>query len=324
MKKKSHKQIGYVASVGERGMIVASPKSKDAFRAFLESVRSARESIGLSRNDATAARWPAGLPHECLYRGHADACYRLVPSLIRSAVNRGWTPARTTSTKPQRLKAITALQDLEAQIFYEFLPRARKIIPSAQNDWDVLFLMRHHGVATRLLDWTQSLGVALYFALAPIVSDPELRERCVLAEDTQSWRGPHIWLLNPYRLNADARSWETPDLVAPRFLDGLDESYGDFLGDFTSPGMETEFPVAVLPETLNDRLNAQRGVFTIHGDLHEAMEDILPRDMVSKVELPIAALAAAIEFLEDAGMSESVLFPDLDALGRDIHRKYRL
>lgn len=83
-------------------------------------------------------------------------------------------------------------------------------------------------------------------------------------------------------------------------------------------------PVAVLPEVLNDRLNAQRGVFTIHGDLHSPMESLLPTTMLQRADLPQSVLPAAIEFLEDAGLNESVLFSDLDALGRDLHRKYCL
>jgi hypothetical protein len=246
-----------------------------------------------------------------------------LPTLIRSAIKLGWQPV-TNASFPKKVHSIEKLQELEGELFYEFLPRAQKLLPHIEDDWDVLFLMRHHGVATRLLDWSQSLGVALYFALRNIVSDPNLRARAMRGDVGEAWTQPHIWILNPIRLNSNERSWDFPGLLAPRFMDNGDESYGDYLADFEDPGMDVELPFAVLPEVLNDRLNAQRGVFTIHGDIHAPMEDMLGRDVLVKVDLPLEALPAALVFLEDSGLCESVLFPDLDALGRDLHRKYRL
>ena len=33
------------------------------------------------------------------------------------------------------------------------------------GDWEYLFLMQHHGVLTRLLDWSENPFFALYFAI---------------------------------------------------------------------------------------------------------------------------------------------------------------
>ena len=101
-------------------------------------------------------------------------------------------------------------------------------------------------------------------------------------------------------------------------------TYADCLSDFDDPRMGIELPVAILPEMLNDRLNAQRGLFTIHGDLHLPMEEMLDDNILARVDMPKEALPAALALLEDAGLCESVLFPDLDALARDLNRKYRL
>ena len=44
--------------------------------------------------------------------------------------------------------------------------RARELHAGTQSDLDVLFSMHHFGTPTGLLDWTETLGVAVYFALA--------------------------------------------------------------------------------------------------------------------------------------------------------------
>jgi len=45
---------------------------------------------------------------------------------------------------------------------------------------------------------------------------------------------------------------------------------------------------------------------------------------VKSVELPQSAHADAVKFLEDAGIDEFLMFPDLDGLGRHLNRKYRI
>jgi hypothetical protein len=110
-------------------------------------------------------------PHqECYYRGHSDTKFRLLPSLFRGL--------RTDDDECWKL---------ERRIFFEFRTRARQLYGVDHSDWDVLFHMQHHGVPTRLLDWTSIFGVALYFAL--------------LEHQADESRLPCVWIMNPYALN---------------------------------------------------------------------------------------------------------------------------
>jgi hypothetical protein len=88
------------------------------------------------------------IPGVAVYRGVSDATYDLLPSVGR------WSG-------PERERL-----NWERQLFNDFKTRAGgylSVIP--QNDWEWLFLAQHHGLPTRLLDWTSSPLVALHFAL---------------------------------------------------------------------------------------------------------------------------------------------------------------
>src|SRR5260370_2706495 len=83
-----------------------------------------------------------------VFRGHSNWRFALIP-----AVGRG------THTSVSRAK-------YEESLFDIFRREARGCLNATpRNDWEWLSLGEHHGLPTRLLDWTHNRLVALYFAV---------------------------------------------------------------------------------------------------------------------------------------------------------------
>ncbi len=87
-----------------------------------------------------------------VYRGASDACRGLLTSLDRLG-----------GVDPPHSK-----RGLEAHILRNFIRYSRPHLHTPPvNEWEVLVAAQHHGVPTRLLDWTYSPLVAAHFATRP-------------------------------------------------------------------------------------------------------------------------------------------------------------
>jgi FRG domain-containing protein len=65
------------------------------------------------------------------------------------------------------------LKHRERRLIETFSVYAGEHLPRDTTDWDVLFLGQHHRLPTRLLDWTASPYVALFFATEDPADDDE-------------------------------------------------------------------------------------------------------------------------------------------------------
>jgi len=209
------------------------------------------------------------------FRGHTNSMWKLVPSLFRKKF----------------------YEKSECHMYYDFLSYSGPLYESKRSSWEVLFDMRHCGVPTRLLDWTETLAVALYFSIHGRV----LR--------------PAIWILNPFKLNEQVAGL---NLINP--ISDLDYDY--FLAYITQRDIPPNGPLAMIPPKQNKRQFAQKGVFTLHGRISDPLEKQFP-DCVRMLYIPKPLIPRIKKFLKFSGVNEYSMFPDFDGLGRHIVELYK-
>ncbi|MCP1134904.1 FRG domain-containing protein [Paenibacillus polysaccharolyticus] len=172
-----------------------------------------------------------------------------------------------------------------------------------ETDWNLLYLMQHHGVLTRLLDWSESFNVALFFAFNEWKTDDFA---C-------------IWMLRPTKLNDASKG----NLIYKLPREGVPYENHIFNKDFPFD----PYSVALYPMRNSSRLVAQQGVFTLQGN------SMLPLDRehdarlvndgnLKKIILTPDMRADIRDYLELSGVNYYTLFPDLDGLSKYINRSF--
>lgn len=235
------------------------------------------------------AAWDTRPPRTLWYRGQSSSKYELIPSTFRG---RYGALFERNMTRDFRLMAPTLLDR----------------VPTSELSW--LFLMQHYGLPTRLLDWTGSHLVALYFAVEQV-------------DDSSS---AAVWVIRPGKLNAAVLGEVT---IATQSHPALQEY---LLGPEHMRAREVEGvdAVAVRPEFESQRIVAQRGGFTLHGrrplGLESICEDLATRGNgnvpLAMLEIEPSAKRTILRELMAAGVSCSTIYPELQGIAQELKLRY--
>lgn len=177
--------------------------------------------------------------------------------------------------------------------------------------WNWLSLAKHHGLPTRLLDWTYSPYVAMHFATY------DFRR---FEQDAALWcvdyRKINELLPQPLRkvLGAEDVNIFTTELLN-RVATTLDE-YDALSTD--------DFVVFFEPPSLDERIVNQFALFSLPSSATMSLEALLCRreDLYRRVIIPAALKWEIRDKLDQANITERVLFPGLDGLSQWLKRYF--
>lgn len=268
---------------------------------FIERVSALRDSWGLAKHKELWFRGES--------RNYAETNLR--PKLYRPAPNLA-------------LKPVPKLLEIENDLYKEFQRNAVELSNEKTSEedwgWDSYFLMQHHSAPTRLLDWSDGSLMALHFAL---------RNK---ADDSEHAR---VYVLEPYRLMD--KLTELPEVTIHK------EEWKAYVGNHPSYDLkEDEWEDAYLPGDEEDlmemkvprpplvmefphitrRIAAQRSRFVVFGTDPSWLSEELkkPDSTIQVIEVSASSRSKLRQQLRDCGITESVIYPDLDGLGREMEQ----
>ena len=180
------------------------------------------------------------------------------------------------------------------------------------DKWNWYFLMQHYQAPTRILDWTINPLVALYFAVR-----------------SERNRDAVVWIVDPWRWNRA----HIKDLYGPAVA-GWKETDGyllDLEDAFDSEKEENQtskkWPVAIEPPHIDRRIAAQGSRFFLFGskrDMTDSPTINRPKggggkhSVLDKIIIRKGVAEGVRAALNEIGINERAMFPDLEGVGRHI------
>ena len=200
---------------------------------------------------------------------------------------------------------------LERHLLRNFRKYAHKTHNTNVSLWNWLAIAQHHGLPTRLIDWTYSPYVALHFATANILRYDE---------------DAVIWCMNYVKSNEylprplkEVIYEEGSNVFTAEMLDLVCDSQRKF-----DELQKDPFVLFLEPPALDDRITNQHALFSMFSDPSAGLAQWLKKhkELYFRIVIPADLKWEVRDKLDQANITERVLFPGLDGLSRWLKRHY--
>lgn len=225
-----------------------------------------------------------------VYRGLSDYSYELKSSLMRLG---------------------GPFTKLEKHLLRNFIKYARRNNLPGESLWNGLALAQHHGLPTRLIDWTYSPLIALHFATSSL----------------QKFNTDGvIWCVNYVKTNQylpkplhDVLIEEGSNVFTPTMLDKVCDSLKSLENLQSFP-----FNLFLEPPSLDERIVNQHALFSLMSDSAYSFGHWLHENpgIHFRIRIPSGLKWEIRDKLDQANITERVLFPGLDGLSKWLKRQY--
>jgi hypothetical protein len=240
-----------------------------------------------------------GFGNEFVFRGQANASWPLASSLERM-LNPVWE---------QDGFDFKRYEDYTLKMFSGKYHLYSNDLVNPVSKLEILALMQHYGAPTRLVDFTQSPYLALYFAMETY-NPLEGKDFALFAVDYTSLMKRSLGKLRELDKNFD-HNLESLE-------ENKDQIFDDVIDRFTH-----ELLWVTEPRIINRRLDLQAGSFLTSINRRTKIEDAIMNPIYSdinmtKYEISSALYETVYVLLRKANITSKSIYGDLEGLGRSV------